>query len=108
MYIKNKLFRFLVSIFLALLIYFLLVMLIETKYAVVDVLFGMLIFALVGVFIVVPTLIFMTYLFYTLFTKREIRPKTAGKIIKISMILLLIIVLFHVAAFKPDLLDNLF
>ncbi len=103
MYIKNKFLRFISSVFITLLLYFLFALnfgdnVIETMF----------IFAVFGIFFVVPFLIFMVYTFYVLLTRKSERSKRASIIFKVMITFLIIMALLYVVAQFTDLLDNLF
>ena len=102
--IKNKFLRFLISILTTLILYYLLVFFISGDANDVNsVLEGMIIFAVFGAFIVLPTLFFAVYIIYQLLTKKENRSKRLVNIIKYSLYFLLIMTLLYLAAMYTDL-----
>jgi hypothetical protein len=107
MHIKNKFLRFIASVFITLILYFLLAMGISQG-EIADAIEAMFIFAIFGLFIVVPTLVFFAYTTYYLLTQKSERSKRAARIIKIMMVFLMIMALLYAAAQFTDLLDNLF
>ena len=100
MYIKNNFLRFILSGVITLLIYFMAILVLTEGD---DVLEAMVIFAVFGLFIVVPALLFIWYLSYQLLTTKSERSKKAPKIIKNSIIFLGIVALLYVAAMYTDL-----
>jgi len=102
MYINNKFLRFLASVFITLLLYFLLAMGISEG-EIGEAIEAMFVFAVFGLFIVGPTLIFLVYLSYQLLTKKGERSKRAPKILKTTLIFLCCIALLYVAAMYTDL-----
>ncbi len=102
MHIKNKFLRFSISVFVTLLLYFLLA--IGISEGVIDkAIEAMILFAAFGFFIVVPTLIFLVYLSYQFLTEKSERSKKAPKLIKRAFLFLCFIALLYVAAMKTDL-----
>lgn len=102
MYIKNKFLRFIVNVFITLTLYFLLAMGISEG-EVGKAIEAMFIFAVFGLFIVGPTLIFMVYASYQLLTIKSERSKRAPKILKTTFTFLCCIALLYVAAMYTDL-----
>jgi len=106
MHIKNKFIRFVVSVTISIALYFILALTISDGIA--DAIEAMFIFAIFGLFIVVPTLVFLAYTTYYLLTQKSERSKRAARSIKIMVVFLIIMALLYAAAQFTDLLDNLF
>ena len=102
MHIKNIFLRFIVSIFITITLYFLLITVI-VKGDIGEVIEAMFIFAIFGLFIVGPTLVFMVYLNYQLLTIRSERSQKLSKIIKNSLIFISIMAMLYFAAMYTDL-----
>ncbi len=108
MHIKNKFLRFVVSVFITLLFYFLLALSNELRIGndseyISKAIETMLLFAVFGLFIIGPTLIFMVYLSYQLLTTKSERSKKAPKLLKRTFLFLCLIALLYVAAMYTDL-----
>jgi len=105
MYIKNKFLRFIISVFITIILYYFIVFAIEgtgdkSFYSILEAMF---IFAVFGIFIVVPILIFFTYAAYQFFTIKEERSKKYPTIFKTMIVVIGIIALLYVAAMYTDL-----
>ncbi len=96
MAIKNKFLRFITSVFITLVIYFLFALSFEG-----DPIEIMVLFAVYGFFFVIPFLSFMVYVFYVLLTKKEERSKNTS--IKKIILFLIIIALLYLSAQFTDL-----
>lgn len=105
MHIKNKFLRFLASISIAIILYYFIVFAIEgtDDKSFSNILEAMFIFAIFGIFIVVPILIFFTYAAYQFLTIKEERSKKYPIISKIMLIGISIIALLYIAAMYTDL-----
>jgi hypothetical protein len=101
MHIKNKFLRLIVSIFTALLLYFSLI-LVLVKGDIDEVVEGMILFAIFGLFIVLPALIFVVFTVYYLLTKKSERPKRT-RFFKFMIWYLVIMALLYFAAIHTDL-----
>ena len=107
MYIKNKFLRFLLSVFITLLIYYLIILAIDaggsgnTSFS--NVLESMFVFAVFGLFIVGSALLFVTYISYQLLTKKGNRSKRLWRVVKNTLIFLFIMVLLYLAAMYTDI-----
>ncbi len=96
MAIKNKFLRFITSVFITLVIYFLFALSFGE-----DPIEIMVLFAVYGFFFVIPFLSFMVYVFYVLLTKKEERSKNTS--IKKIILFLIIIALLYLSAQFTDL-----
>ena len=107
MHIKNKFLRFVVSVFITLLFYFLLALSNELRIGndseyISKAIETMLLFAVFGLFIVMPALIFLVIMIYYLLTNKSERPKRT-RLFKFMFWYLVIMALLYVAAMFTDL-----
>ncbi len=107
MHIKNKFLRFLVSVIITLTLYFLLALINELRIGndseyILKTIEAMLIFAVFGLFIVMPALIFLLIIIYYLLTNKSERPKRP-RFFKFMVWYLVIMALLYVAAMYTDL-----
>jgi len=105
MQIKNKFLRFIVSFFIAIILYYFIVFAIEgtgdkSFSSIVEAMF---IFAIFGIFIVVPMLIFFSYAAYQFLTIKEERSKKYPIIFKTMIVIISIIALLYAAALNTDI-----
>lgn len=102
MHIRNKFLRLIVSIFITLLLYFLLSLAL-TQSPTDSVLETMILLAAFGLFLVMPTLIFMVYIIYQILTKKNNRSKKIGIIVKRMIVFVIVMGLLYAAAIHTDL-----
>jgi len=107
MSIKNKFLRFLVSVFITLILYFSLAMIL-VQGDIDEVVEAMILVAVFGLFIVGPTLIFIVYLSYQLLTIKSERSKRLPNIFKALVGFIVFIILLYFLGMHTDLFDNLF
>lgn len=101
MHIKNKFIRFIVSVIIALILFFLISFGL-VRGDVSETLEAMFMFAVFGLFLVLPSLIFIVYLSYWLLTKKENRTKSKTAF-KVLLTIIVIVGLLYIAAMKTDL-----
>ena len=107
MYIKNKFLRFLVSVIITLTLYFLLALINELRIGnyseyISKAIETMLLFAVFGIFIVMPALIFLVIISYYLLTNKGKRPKRT-RFFKFMIWYLVVMALLYIAAMYTDL-----
>ncbi len=101
MHIKNKFLRFIVSVFITLILYFFLALTL-VQGDVNEVIEAMFMLAVFGLFIVLPALIFVVFMVYYLLTKKSERPKRT-RFFKFMIWYLIIMALLYFAAMHTDL-----
>lgn len=107
MHIQNKFLRLIVSVFLPIIIYTSLA-LVMVEGDLDETLEYMILFAIYGFLIVIPTLFFIACISYYLLTEKKDRSKVSFMVLIGLLILLIIIVVLYLTPFITDLLDSLF
>jgi len=105
MSIKNEFLRFIVSVLLTFVLYYLLVLTIEGTgdKSFFNILESMFVFAVFGLFIVGPSLLFTVYISYQLLSTKEERSKKVFKILKRSIIFICCMALLFFLAMYTDI-----
>jgi len=102
MRISNKFLRFITSIVVSLLIYLIILLIITQDSN--DILEGMIMIFIFGIFLVSPFLVFIASIVYYILSPKTQRP-IKKRVIKISGIITFIMILVYSAAQFTDLLD---